>query len=194
MDFFRTLFAVERQPGYSIAVLLDEEHDQIVRAIWDEVRDELGIEHVFKNPVPHITHIQAAKVKEEQLEEAMTTFSQEHGPFTVRTAGLGLFTGERPAIYIPCVRNPIITALHSSMIVHVSDSIEGIRMTHHINSWVPHITLLLPDMIDERLLDIVALLAKRDFTWEMRITRLVVLKDDENSTAPLLTLELTGTN
>lgn len=194
MDFFRTIFAVERQPGYSIAVLLDDEHDQVVRAIWREIQDELGIKHVFKNPIPHITHIQAAKVKETALQTALTQFAAEHGPFTVRTAGLGLFTGPRPAIYIPCVRNPIITGLHSSMIVRVSDAIEGIRPTHHINSWVPHITLLLPDMVGGRLLDVVALLAQRDFTWEMRLNRLIVLHDDENSTEPLMQIELTGTN
>lgn len=194
MDFLHNLFNIERQPGYSIGVLLDDDHDKMVREIWAELEASLQINHFFTNPVPHITHLQADKVKEGTLQAAVEQFAASHGPFTVRTAGLGIFTGERKAIYISCVRNPFLSAIHSAMITSFSDAVDGLRATHHINYWMPHVTLLLPEMIGDNVGTIVSVLAQRNFTWEMRITKLVVLNHSDSSPSPLLTAELTGTN
>lgn len=192
MDFFRSLFRLDRPGGYSIAGVLDDDSDAFIRNLWQLINDELGIEHQFVNAIPHITHIQARQVHTREVREALTRFAKATAPYTVRTAGLGIFTGEKTAIYIPVVRNPLITAVQNTLIEALDGSIDDIPQTHFIDYWIPHITLLLPDMIGDRLQEAIQLLSTQDFTREMMVTGFVLLGDDPDDEREPFRVALSG--
>ncbi len=192
MDFLRHLFSPERRSDFAVAALLDDEHEQQVREIWDDLREELGIQHTFTNAIPHVTHLQAKRIEEAELRQAMTRFAAQTAPYILRTAGLGIFTGEQTAVYISVVRNPALSALQTNMISSFASYMDDMSQQHFINLWMPHITLLLPEMLNGRLPQIVELLARRNFTWEMRISRLVLLRGVANDPTPPFTVTLNG--
>lgn len=192
VEFIRNLFAPERRAPCSIAALLDETHDQIVRSIWRELETELGIKHIFANPVPHITHLQAQEIKKPDIYAALENFAENQGPYTLRTVGLGIFTGENRAVYISVVRTPQLAAVQTTLTSALAGSIEGIRQTHFINNWMPHISLLLPGMVGEQVGAIVDLLAKRDYSWEFPITRLAILDGNADDTEQPYIAQLKG--
>jgi len=192
VEFIRNLFAPEKRLPYGIAALLDDKHTQIMKDIWHELDTQLGIKHPFDNPIPHITHIQARAIKEPEFYEAFNKFAQSQAPFIVRTVGLGLFTGEKYALYVSVVRNPELTAIQTDLIATLASSLEGIRETHFINNWIPHISIMIPGMGQEQIAPVIDLLSKRDFTWEFRVRKMIVLDGDLDSEEPPYTVELSG--
>lgn len=181
VEFLRNLFG-ERRASYGIVALLDDEHEQVLKNLWQELEDDFGIKHPFENPIPHITHLQAHKIKEGALQEALLKFASLQEPYLVRTAGLGIFTGERMALYVPVVRNPALTAVQTNLIASIAPALEGIADTHQINHWLPHITLIIPmpELTEIVLAQVVQRLARRSFIWEMKISQFAILGLDDN--------------
>jgi hypothetical protein len=179
VEFLRNLFS-ERRATYGIVALLDEMHEQILQDLWQELERDFGIRHPFDNPIPHITHLQAQKIREKSLEEALEKFATMQEPYLVRTAGLGIFTGERLALYVPVVRNPALTAVQTTLIATVAPAIEGMADTHQLNHWLPHLTLIIPtpELSATVLGKVVERLAPRSFIWEFKISRFAILGTD----------------
>jgi hypothetical protein len=192
VDFIRSIFAPDKRLQYSIAALLDDEHTRIVRELWQELDTELSIKHPFGKPVPHITHIQAARLQQPDFRLALNRFAQTQPPFMVRTIGLGIFTGTENALYIPVVRNPELTSIQTNLITSLASSLEGIRETHFINHWIPHISLMIPGMGKGQMGQVIDLLSDRNFTWEFRVRKMVVLDGNTQSDKLPYTVELTG--
>ncbi|MGJ3238550.1 MAG: 2'-5' RNA ligase family protein [Anaerolineae bacterium] len=177
VNFIRSIFNPERRVPYSIVALLDEEHDRFIRSIWREMATEMDVQLPFKNPIPHITHLQARDIETDALHDALRQFANLQTPYIIRTTGLGIFTGTYNAVYVPVVRTPNMTAIQTDLIATLASSLEDISETHLINNWIPHITLAMSlsgDDID-KLIGIVKLLARRNFAWEFTVTRLALL-------------------
>jgi hypothetical protein len=176
VEFLRNLFS-ERRATYGIVALLDEAHEQVLQDLWQELETDFGIKHPYESPIPHITHIQTQRIKERLLEESLEKFALMQEPYLVRTAGLGIFTGERLALYVPVVRNPALTAVQTTLIATVAPALEGIADTHQLNHWLPHLTLIIPmPALTEIVLGkVVERLARRSFIWEIKISRFAIL-------------------
>ena len=194
VEFIRNLFVPEKRLPYGVAALLDEEHTQIVKDIWHELDEKLDIQHPFDDPIPHITHIQAAAIEQPAFYEALDKFAHAQPPYIVRTVGLGLFTGITNALYVTVVRNPQLTTIQTNLITTLASSMEGIRETHFINNWAPHISLMIPGMGKGQLAQVVELLAERDFTWEFRVNKFIVLDGNPDSRNLPYTVELQGSS
>src|SRR5690348_10878558 len=90
----------------AVVSLLDREHEARIEALWDELAREFGVDALLSRvAIPHFSYHVAEKYDEPKLEAALRTFAHVHRPFTVRCAGLGIFTGPNPVLYIPIVRN-----------------------------------------------------------------------------------------
>ena len=191
VEFIRNLFLPEKRARYSIAAKLDDDTTQFIKDIWAELENELGITHPYANPVPHITHVQAHGIKTPDIYDTLERFRELQEPYVVRTSGLGIFTGKHIAIYISVVRNPQLTAIQTTLLATLAGSLENIRETHLVNYWMPHISLLVPTMIDDRLGDVVTHLATRDFSREFTVSELVILDSSDTSGDNPHTISLT---
>lgn len=192
VDFIRNIFQAERRSFYAIAALLDDKHNAIVYDIWNELEAELGIEHLFNHPVPHVTHVQAQDIDTDLFADALEQFALQQPPFKVRTAGLGIFTGEQNAVYVSIVRNPELSRVQTTLIGSLVGATEGISQHNYINFWMPHISLIIPGMADNQLPDVVRLLAKRNFSWEVDISEFIVLDGTDNPRDTMRTVKLQG--
>ncbi|MEL6526901.1 MAG: hypothetical protein AAFQ07_14450, partial [Chloroflexota bacterium] len=94
VDFIRNVFNPPQRIPYSIVALLDDEHEAFIKTLWDELETEFGISFPFDEPIPHITHIQAWTIKHDALHQALEKFASMQAPYTIRTSGLGIFTGQ----------------------------------------------------------------------------------------------------
>lgn len=184
VDFVRSIFNPEKRANYGIVALLDSEHERFIKTIWQEIEGEFDIRLPFKNPIPHITHIQAGKINEAQLKNALTKFAEAQASYSIRTAGIGIFTGERNALYISVVRTPNLTAIQTNLIASLAGAVEDFAETHLVNNWMPHITLVMGLSDKDKLASIVKRLAQRNFAWEFKVSRLALLdmtKDDDSA-------------
>ncbi len=192
MDFFRQLFSTSAYPKYGVVALLDDTGTAFVQSIWRDFEAEFDIQHPFMNPIPHVTHLQAEDIRQDDLETALITFAAEQAPYTLHASGLGIFTGEKTAVYMAVVRNVALNHIHSRLIDSLYSTIEGMSEEHLINYWMPHISLLVPGMADEQLADVIQFLSAQSFERDITVSKLAILDGSNNTASPRFTIALTG--
>jgi hypothetical protein len=102
-------------------------------------------------PMPPMTleaHISWHGADEYNLDFTKTSIvkiAKQYEPFSVRTGGLGLFTGNEPIFHLNVSRSPIATEMHLNLWKTLMPT--AINPNHYFSpqTWVPHITLFYGD-------------------------------------------------
>lgn len=158
------------------ASLLDDEHSDKVVEIWETLKSEFGLESVFISPAPHFSYQTARDFDLEMLERIVGDFAGNARPLKVQTAGLGMFTGDRPTLYLPIVRTPELTKLQLALWSAGAMATDQPSPEYHPANWVPHITLAQGDLTTELLPQIVAHLNRTELSWQMDIDNLGIVR------------------
>ena len=79
-----------------VAALLDDQHAQIVEAIWQEFTQRIGVHGLSQTPIPHLTYHVAASYDTRIAVPQLRQIASQTPPFMIQTNGLGLFTGPEP--------------------------------------------------------------------------------------------------
>lgn len=162
----------------AVVAVLDEPHHQQVEALWAELRQEFDVAEVYMTPIPHFSYHVAEAYDGEALNEVLSDCARQWAPFTIRTAGLGIFTGTQPVLYVPVVRDANLTALHADLVERLQP-IARQPVCHYLpRNWLPHITLTLGNIGQATLSAIVAFLHARSFDWHIPINHLTAICDN----------------
>lgn len=160
-----------------VVSLLDSHHDRQVKIIWDDLKRMFGVHPLHGKPFPHFSYHVASSYRLDALGAVLRDFAQRSGKFSVKTTGLGVFTGARPVVYVPVIRSPQLTELHRELWPEISKTAGGIMDYYYPNSWVPHITLAQGGLEAERLGEIIAFLNTHEYTWDVMVDNFAVLYD-----------------
>jgi 2'-5' RNA ligase len=160
-----------------VVSLLDERQYAVVEQIWAELERGLGLRGVYATPYPHFSYHVARAYQMEQLETALAHLVNGLRPLTVTTAGLAIFTGTQPVLYVPVVRTPELSRLHQALWREVSRVASGIESYYAPERWLPHISLAFGDLAEHSLSGAMRLLSTRDFTWELPIDNVAIIED-----------------
>lgn len=160
---------------HAIVSLLDDHHDAQIEEIWRNLESECGLAGVTLTPLPHFSWHIAAEYDFKNLEAGLATLAARALPFTVRTTGLGLFTGPSPVIYIPLIKDFALAAFHLK-IWELADPVAVGPSPHYTpDSWVPHITLAYGDVSPDKLNCALEKVAFRPFDWTIAVDHLAVV-------------------
>ena len=158
-----------------IASLLDESATSRVASLWQELEWLCGVAGVKAAPFPHFTWQVTEAYDLTKLEASLLGLALQARPFTIHTAGLGLFTGENPIVYISIVKDEPLIRFHAL----VWEQTEGIaiRPSHYYSpeEWVPHITLAYNDVTSANLDCVMQYLAFQSFTMDIQINNLLLI-------------------
>lgn len=91
MDIYRIPALEPELEG--IVTLLEGEYRDRVMDLWKGIEEKFGIASSYAAPLPHFSYQVADTYQRKGLESALSKLAGEHSTFTVRTAGLGVFTG-----------------------------------------------------------------------------------------------------
>ncbi len=163
---------------HGVVSLLDDEHYTQLEGIWQELDHNFGVRGIYVTPYPHFTYQVAEVYDVKAVETILHRLAARLRPFSVRTAGLGVFTLAHPVLYIPVVRSPELSALHREIwneISHTSNC--DVAAYYQPEMWVPHITLAHGDIDHEKVSEIIRVLAARNFHWEMMVNNLSLIYD-----------------
>jgi len=161
----------------AIVSLLDEEHDQTVRNLWAELEGDYGVTAQYANPFTHFSFHVSDDYDLDELRQILEGLIRDHRPFTVGTSGLGVFTGDRPVLFVPVVRSPELDALHGALWSRCTGAF-GVGLPYYApDAWVPHITLAQGPAAAERFPDVVRAMTRREFSWRLRVETLAVIED-----------------
>lgn len=158
------------------ASLLDEDHAAKVLAIWQELNDGFGLEAVSISPDPHFSYQTSRSFDLEMLERVVGDVATNAWPLKIQTAGLGIFSGERPTLYLPIVRTPELTKLQLALWSAGAMATTEPSPEYHPARWVPHITVAQGDVTSELLPQVVSRLNRAELTWEMEVDNLAIIR------------------
>jgi len=163
-----------------IASLLDKPAASRVELLWQELEARCGLVGVKAMPLPHFTWQVTEAYELSRLETVLHAFARQTQPFSIHTSGLGLFTSEKPIVYISIVKDEPLLQFHSIL----WDLLKGIAIHPTLyytpGQWVPHITLAYQDVTSANLDCVMQELAFQSFTWEIQVDNLIVIAQRED--------------
>ena len=166
----------QRDDGLEAVVsFLDATHDARVRELWAELETRFGLRGIYSAPFPHLSYHGARNFDDEKVEVLLAQTAAGLEPLTVRTAGLGLFTGEKPVLYLPVVKTPALMTLHSKLLDALSPLATGENPHYLPERWTPHITLAYGDLTHARVGSVLQRLSERSFDWELTLDNLALV-------------------
>lgn len=158
------------------ASLLDDAHVTKVEEIWSLLKSEHGLSGVSVSPMPHFSYQCARDFDIELLSELVAKVAEKARPLKVRTAGLGVFGGPKPVVYVPVVRSPELTRLQLALWSAGAVACEQPLAEYHPAAWIPHITLAQGDLTADRLGAVMGTLNEMDLLWEFEVDNLAIVR------------------
>lgn len=162
---------------YAIVSLLGKPYQERVEQLWAELQRDFGVQGVYVTPYPHFSYQIVAHYDLDKLLPRLRHFAAHHAPFTIRTTGLGLFTGPSPVLYIPVTRNAQLSSFQQILWRQGARYGKGISPYYSPDQWTPHITIGFADLNSENLPPIMRYLSTRNFSWQIPIKNLALIYD-----------------
>jgi 2'-5' RNA ligase len=161
----------------AIVSLLDDEHIHRVTELWDELERADAVRRVRELvPYPHVTYQGAEHYDLDRLKPILEQVARDTKPFTLQTAGLGIFSGPQPVLYISVVRSQPLSAFHRALWQAIDNAGSDLSPYYSPDgSWMPHITLAQWDISAANLPAIIGPLSERPFAWDILVDNLALL-------------------
>lgn len=160
---------------HGVVSLLDPQATRLVESLWVELENEFGLISLYAPRIAHFSYQIAESYDLKRVGAALERFAQEQQPFSVKTAGLGLFTGSSPILFVPVVGNAELTRLHGALWQAIAGIGSGVSERYRPASWMPHITLAQGDLNSNNLPRIISWLVNRDFNWDMVVNNIALI-------------------
>lgn len=171
-------------PMVGVVTLLDDECSAVVRSLWESLAREFGPGGMFPDSVPHLSLHVAESYDLAEVYKRVKSLASSNPPFTIKTAGLGLFFGESLVVHLPVVRSPRLTVLQRTTYDEVKVHAQGDTSLYHPNSWAPHITLGMWPSDSAKagaIVDFIVAQGAGQLALESRVDSLGVIEDDGES-------------
>ena len=99
--------------------------------------------------------------------------------FTVRTTGIGVFSGPQPVIYIPVVKNKSLLNFHAHLWELITPTVieDAPSPYYHPDHWMPHISLAYSDVKLDNIGAVMARLAFETYNWEMEVNNIAYISE-----------------
>lgn len=167
---------------YALASVLNQEENKIVHEIWDALEDHCGLKAVKISPIPHFSWFTFNEIDDlPGLEMELFHWALSNGPFSTKVNGLGVFSGDSPVIYLPLVRNPLLTAVHIDLINRIRSYIPVEDGFYDPMDWMPHITLAINDINEENMHCAIERCMQFNLQFDIFIDHIAILYMDENT-------------
>lgn len=159
-----------------VVTVLEDKYYQVVQEIWQDLRQACGLEFNESLTVPHFSwHVAQSYPDEPSLDVLLEKISLQIKPFTVRTAGLGMFFQPRLVVYIPVVKTQELIQVHQMLWEQLADMADQPQSHYAPEFWIPHITLVYEELSESGLGCALAHLAKQPLDWEIQVDNLALI-------------------
>jgi hypothetical protein len=160
---------------FGIVSLLAEPYYSKVEQLWHELELDCGLEDSKMTPIPHFSWQVASGYDLDLLSPVLKDIAALARPFHVRTAGLGIFSGPQPVVFINLVKTGEMLHLHNLMWEKTRQCAQGISPYYAPQSWIPHITIAHNDLVWPVVSCAIEKLAYQTFDWEIMVSSISVI-------------------
>lgn len=179
---------------HAIASLLDHEHTQRVNHLLREFSQDCGTSTAVRiAPIPHFSWQGAESYDLDELYEKLSDISSSIKPFTVRTSGLGFFTGAKLILYLAMVKNEQMFSIHHQIWQGVKNIADELNLYYAPEFWIPHITLAYDIQTGDQINCLFRRLAVDPLSWDLPIDNIAVIEGTVETPGEVLKhFDLTG--
>ena len=170
---------------HGLVSLLPPEHYQKTEELWQMLDDECGLSGIKSIPIPHFSWLIGTDFDWKTLEDALAEIARKAHSISVQTGGIGIFSGIRPVIYIPVVRNAELNALHRLVWEAIQPIGMGLSPFYSPRLWMPHISLAYQDVTHENIGCAMQKLAFHTFNWEFEVNNISFMHEADAETGEL---------
>lgn len=160
-----------------LVAFLETAYEKKVLGLWEELKARHGLSAMLDLRVqPHFTFFIVDDCLSEEQIDKMSELLESLPSFDLRTVGgLGIFTAEKPVIYIPIIRDRVLSSLHLKVWGEIGGKCEESNPNYSPQNWIPHITLAYIDLTRALLPAVIDTLASHDYAWQITIDRLALI-------------------
>jgi 2'-5' RNA ligase len=130
-------------------------------------------------PIPHFSWHVAEGYDLKKVRPALEEIAKISEPFIIRSTGLGLFSGDKPVVFISLVKDVRLLRFHQLVWDKISPAADRPSPYYSPESWMPHITLAHGDLDANRVVCAMEKLAFRSFNWEILVDNIALINQDE---------------
>jgi 2'-5' RNA ligase len=131
---------------YAVASLLNPAADKQTKDLWRLLENSCGLSGISMTPLPHFSWQAAVEYDARSAQAALKDLAEKIGPFKTRTAGLGMFTGPAPVLYLTVVKNECLFKIHKRIWDTLKPYSSNISNFYSTELWIPHITIAYKDL------------------------------------------------
>jgi len=170
---------------HGLVSLLPTDYYQEVQSIWQMLEDECGLTGIKATPFPHFSWLIGMDFDWKALEDTLAEIARRAHPISVQAGGIGIFSGEKPVIYLPVVRNAELNALHRLVWEAIQPIGVGLSPVYAPKLWLPHISLAYQDVTQENIGCAMQKLAFHTFNWEFEVNNISFMREADAETGEL---------
>lgn len=159
----------------AIASLLDPEADQQTRSMWQMLEDKCGLFGIMAAPYPHFSWFASEDIVWSPARRKLARIARKIKPFKVRTAGLGIFSGPVPVLYVALVKSPELLEIHRAMWKRMEKHLVKPLDYYSPEEWMPHITIAHGDLDPAKISCAVEDFAFESVKFEVAINNISVI-------------------
>lgn len=126
----------------AIATLINAKSDLTASNLWQVLTHACDLNGIKIPQTPHFSWMVAERFEEDSLKEAFEAFGRKTKPFTIHTTGMGIFTGEKPILYLPIVKTEPLLQLHNELWRTLFPLGMNQNTVYHPSQWMPHVTVI----------------------------------------------------
>jgi 2'-5' RNA ligase len=158
-----------------IVSLLDDRHTNQLAQCWRMLEERCGLKGKNTAMPPHFTWQVVERYDLTQFEPLVRALAWATEPFTIRTSGLGIFSGRSPILYVQIIKDAHLLHLHEQIWRYSQCC--AIRPSPYYTpaNWVPHITLFSGETTAESFSCAVDAVTFEPFEWEIRVDNLALI-------------------
>lgn len=136
---------------YAITTMLKPSIIEQLHSPWQLLGLECLTSGITLAPFPHFSWLGCGDARIDSALDVLEKLAITSKEFTVRTSGFGVFTGTKPVLYLPIIKDQNLLSVHRELWHALAQIVEKPNIYYSPENWIPHITLVLDNLDDELL-------------------------------------------
>jgi hypothetical protein len=170
---------------HGLVTLLPEPFFTQTADIWQLLKEKHNLTGIYVTPYPHFSWQIAKNYPPEMLQQALAEICSLVQPIRIRTAGLGIFSGPSPVIFIPVVKSRDLLDFHALVWNRLVSVVEGLSPYYNPDNWSPHISLAYADITHHNLGTVMETLAFQTYNWEFAVDNIAFIYEPDGQVGEL---------
>lgn len=160
---------------YALATLFNLDQDPAFVQMWQKLQERCHMVTANQVSFVHLSWQGAENYRLDQARAAVAEIAAHTQSFRVKVAGLGIFTGKEPVLYLNLVKNRSMIDLHEALWQRLLPHSEEMNAFYAPLEWMPHITLVYRPLLPDDLACAVTELMYEPYSAELEINNLALI-------------------